>query len=105
MTQSFATGTDKSVATWLQSTFNCIAPAKTKVVCTAYLTKSSIAVPYTQLWKHKDYGCLCEVKGMFEDHDSASLSLKIKNQTTGKTSEGESIGSNKFETDHAAGKV
>ena len=86
---SFSSGSDKSTSIWLQSTFNCIAPAHQEVVCTAFLTKRKVTVPYWQVWRHKDYGCECRVEGEFQDDDSAYLKLKVDNLTTGQSGEAE----------------
>jgi len=76
-TASFSSGEDFSVSKFLQSTFNCIAPPYTNVVCTALLQKYTATVPYVQTWTHKTHGCSCTSEGVFTESGASDMTLDI----------------------------
>ena len=73
-------GKETSVEKKMSATYNCVAPAGKEVNCRAMLHKARVAVPYTQIWKHKWKDCREEVSGSFEEVTAVKLQLEISEE-------------------------
>jgi len=73
----YTNGKSETTTKTIQATFNCIAPPRTSVRCTALLQKYIAIVNYTQTWTHKVKKCDCTTSGVFTKKGANNMSLQI----------------------------